>query len=164
MYIHEESHRKYIRKLLALAFIPTELISQTFQALKDDCPVELHALSNYFENYWIDVVNHKLWNMYGVQRRTNNLEGWHLRLNQSIGKAHANIYEFVSKLITEQRSTESLLTQIAAGSVKTHNNNIKYKQINEKIKNLTIDFSLGQKNEYLTGIAYNIAQPTSISL
>ena len=153
LYIHEESHRIYIRKLLGLALIPTELISQTFQALKDDCPVELHALSNYFENYWIDVVDNKLWNMYGVQRRTNNnLEGWHLRLNRAIGKAHANIYESVSKLITEQGSTENLLAQIAAGNVKTHTNNIKYKQINQKIKNLTIDFNLGQKNvdEYLT--------------
>ena len=78
------------------------------------------------------------------------------RLNRAIGKAHANIYEFVSKLITEQGSTETLLAQIAAGNVKTHKNNIKYKQINERIKNLTIDFNLGQKNvdEYLTGIAY----------
>ena len=94
------------------------IIPQTFQGLKYDCPVELHALLNYFENYWMEVVDHKLWNMYGVQRRTNNnLEGWHLRLNRAIGKAHANIYEFVSKLITEQGSTETLLAQIAAGNV-----------------------------------------------
>ena len=73
----------------------------------------------------MEVVEHKLWNMYGVQRRTNNnLEGWHLRLNRAIGKAHVNIYEFVSKLITEQGSRETLLAQIAAGNVRTHSNNI----------------------------------------
>ena len=143
-YINQESDRIYIRKLLALAFVPIELIPQTFQGLKYDCPVELHALLNYFENYWMEVVDHKLWNMYGVQRRTNNnLEGWHLRLNRAIGKAHANIYEFVSKLITEQGNTETLLSQIAAGNVRTHSNNVKYKQINEKIKNLTLDLNLG---------------------
>ena len=82
--INQESHRIYIRNLLVLAFVPFELIPQTFQGLKYDCPVELHALLNYFENYWMEVVDHKLWNMYGVQRRTNNnLEGWHLRLNRA---------------------------------------------------------------------------------
>ena len=102
-----------------------------------------------------------------VQRRTNNnLEGWHLRLNRSVGKSHANIYEFVSKLIREQECTETLLAQVAAGNIKPHSNNLKYKQINAKIKHLTDDYTLWRKNidQYLTGIAYNIAQPTSISL
>ena len=56
--------------------------------------------------------------------------------------------------------------KLVAANVRTHSNNIKYKQINEKIKNLTLDFNLGQKDvdEYMTGIAHNISQPTSISL
>ena len=32
------------------------------------------------ESYWINKIEHELWNMHKVQRRTN-LEGWHLRLN-----------------------------------------------------------------------------------
>ena len=54
----------------------------------------------------------------------------------------------------------------SARNIKPHRNNLKYKQINEKIKHLTDDYTLGRKNidQYLTGIAYNIAQPTSISL
>ena len=47
-------------------------------------------------------------------------------LNRAIGKAHANIYEFVSKLITEQGSTETLLAQIAEGNISTHGNNVKF--------------------------------------
>ena len=50
----------------------------------------------------------------------------------AIGKPYANIYEFVSKLITEQGSTESLLAQIAAGNLRPHSKNIKYKQIDER--------------------------------
>ncbi|KAI6655754.1 hypothetical protein LOD99_1896 [Oopsacas minuta] len=40
-YTSEENNKIYIRKLLALAFIPVELIPQTFQDLKHECPDEL---------------------------------------------------------------------------------------------------------------------------
>ena len=107
LYVHDRPHRIYIRKLLALAFVPIELISLTFQGLRNDGPVELETLFDYFEHYWIEVVDNRLWNMYGVQRRTyNNLEGWHLRLNRSVGKAHINIYEFVSKLTSSNSQVE----------------------------------------------------------
>ena len=70
----------YIRKLLAIAFIPVDLIPETFGDLKQHCPPELQSLFEYFENYWINTVDHHHWNMHGIQRRTNNnLEGWHLR-------------------------------------------------------------------------------------
>ena len=146
LYVHDGPHQIYIRKLLALDFVLIELISLTFQGLRNDGAVELQTLFDYFEHYWIEVVDHKLWNMYGVQRRTNNnLEGWHLRLNRSVGKAHANIYEFVSKLIREQGCTETLLAQVAAGNIKPHSNNLKYKNINVKIKHLTDDYTLGER-------------------
>ena len=66
----------YIRKLLAIAFIQVDLIPQTFDDLKRHCPLEVESLFEYFENYWINTVGHNLWNMHGIQRRTNNnLEG-----------------------------------------------------------------------------------------
>ena len=104
--------------------------------------------------------------VWSKRRTNNNLEGWHLRLNRAIGKAHANIYEFVSKLIREQGCTETLLAQLNIGNLKAHSKNIKYRQLNENIKNLTLSFNLGWKSadDYLTGIAHNIAQPTNISL
>ena len=85
--------------------------------------------------------------MHGIQRRTNNnLEGWHLRLNRAIGKMHANIYEFISKLIREQEATETLLFQIEAGNIKRHSNSTKYKQINERIDIITREYIMGNKN------------------
>ena len=57
--------------------------------------------------------------MHGIRLKTNNNhEGWHLCLNRAIGKTHANIYGFISKLIREQRATETLLFQIEAGKIK----------------------------------------------
>ena len=57
----------YIRKLLAIAFIPVDLIPQTFDYLKQHCPPELQSLFEYFENYWMKCVDHNLWNMHGVK-------------------------------------------------------------------------------------------------
>ena len=102
-----------------------------------------------------------------LKRRTNNnLEGWHLRLNRAIEKTHANIYEFISKLIREQGSTETLLFQIEAGNIKRHSNSTKYKQINERIDIITREYNMWYKNvdEFLLGIAHNFSQPTGISL
>ena len=72
----------------------------------------------------------------------------------------------MSKLIREQGCTEALLAQMNVGYLKAHSKNVKYKQVNENIKNLTLSFILGQNcvDDYLTGIAPNIAQPTNISL
>ena len=37
IYIYHEAHRIYIRKLLAITFIPVDLIPQTFDYLKQHC-------------------------------------------------------------------------------------------------------------------------------
>ena len=64
--------------------------------------------------------------MHEVRGRTNNnLEGWHLGLNRRVGKAHADIDEFISKLIQEQEVTETLLAQIGAGNISVQSKNNK---------------------------------------
>ena len=167
LYINDENSRLSIRKLLALAFLPIFQIPLSFENLKSQCSQELQPLFEYFESYWINKIEHALWNMHKVQRRTNNnLEGWHLRLNRKVGKAHANIYEFLSNLIQEQGATETLLSQIAAGNIQSLSKNDKYKQVNEKIERLTANYNSEEINidEFLKGIALNISQPTNLSL
>ena len=94
--------------------------------LKSQCSSELQPLFEYFERHWINTIDLALWNMHEVQRRTNNnLEGWHLRLNRRGVKAHADIYEFISKLIQEQEVTETLLAQIGAGNISAQSKNKK---------------------------------------
>ena len=48
IYIHHEGHRMYIRKLLAIEFIPVDLIPQTFDYLKQHCPPEQQSFLNIF--------------------------------------------------------------------------------------------------------------------
>ena len=137
-------------------------IPQTFYILKDNCPEELRGIFDYYEDYWIKTVDLSLWNMHGILRRTNN----NGRLNRAVGKSHANIYEFILTLIKEQGATETLLAQIAVGNIRGTSKSTKYNQINKRIDYLTRDYNLGVRNvdEFLTGIAYNISQPTSKTL
>ena len=68
-YVNDESSRVCIRKLLALAFVPKVNIPQTFDILKANCPEELRAIFDYYEDYWIKTVDLSLWNMHGILRR-----------------------------------------------------------------------------------------------
>lgn len=43
-----------------------------FTDISDEAPVQLIPLLNYFEETWIKFSDIKIWNMYGVEKRTNN--------------------------------------------------------------------------------------------
>ena len=57
---------------LAIAFIPVDLFPNTFDDLKQHCPPELQSLFEYFENYRTNTIDHHLWNIHGIQLKTNN--------------------------------------------------------------------------------------------
>ena len=78
----------YIRKRLAIACIPVDLIPSTFDDLKQHCPPELQSLIEYYENYWTNTIDHHPWNIHGNQLKTNNnLEGSYLRQKiEQLGK------------------------------------------------------------------------------
>ena len=77
---------KYIRKLMALPFLPAARILPEFQRLKDGArTASLEALVQYMENNWISttVWPPAAWSVYMLPIRTNNdIEGWHNSLNQ----------------------------------------------------------------------------------
>ena len=44
------------------------------------------------------------------------VEGWHNRLNKTVGKAHPNIYELDETFKKEQASVKVTVTQLSSGS------------------------------------------------
>jgi hypothetical protein len=48
-------------------------------------------------------------------KSTNSLEAWHRRFGIIVGKSHPNIFEFISKLKTEQSYTECRVDKLYAG-------------------------------------------------
>ena len=107
------------------------------------------------------------WNMHGITRRTNNnLEGWHSGLKKSVGKSHANIYEFASKLLLEHESSVTMLAQIGAGNVSASPVNKLYARVNRQIDECTTSYQNGETDAdaYTRGVAHNLAQPKFLSL
>ncbi|CAF3588472.1 unnamed protein product [Rotaria sp. Silwood1] len=71
-YRGNETIRIICRKLMALPLLQLNDIKLAFEDLKDDSPITLRDLFNYFENYWMTDVPLHLWNVSDLQIRTNN--------------------------------------------------------------------------------------------
>jgi len=101
----------------------------------------------YFYNTWVkenSTFGREIWNQFKNynKRTTNDLESWHNVFNRSVGKVHANIFEFINALKSEQQNLESKKTFLG-NSPKTRR---KYADINRKILKLTQHYEDGHKD------------------
>ena len=79
----------FIRKLLALPFLPAEHISDMFDFLQTKAgSAKLRDLTAYIKDTWITGLwTSKHWSLFNQLFRTNNgVEGWHDRLNPLTAK------------------------------------------------------------------------------
>jgi hypothetical protein len=92
----DDATHKYIKRLMALPFLPHEHIAQMFEQLRAlaTTPV-LQALVNYINDTWINstVWSPQNWSVFRKSVRTNNdVEGWHHRLNHNARRATLPFY------------------------------------------------------------------------
>ena len=92
---------KYIRKLMALPFLPEADITPMFQRLSDSATTASHqALVQYVRDNWVSSTMWppSCWSVYMLPTRTNNdIEGWHHSLNRRANnRVHLPFYKFVS--------------------------------------------------------------------
>ncbi|CAF4234089.1 unnamed protein product [Rotaria sp. Silwood2] len=71
-YRDTETTRMVCRKLMALPLLQLNDVKLAFEDLKDDSPIILRDLFNYFENFWMTDIPLHLWNVSDLQIRTNN--------------------------------------------------------------------------------------------
>ena len=101
---------------MALGFVPLSQVSEVFQTIRANAPVELTPLCSYFEQQWLVNVPLDMWNVCEVDIRTNNSrEGWHNRFNRAVNKHHPNIWHILRCIKDEQGSMEVMRHQMAAG-------------------------------------------------
>lgn len=105
LYLRDEGTFKYLRKLMALPFLPSPEISAMFKSLKKDAtsPV-LRELTRYIENQWVKslIITPKDWSVYDQPTRTkNDIEGWHHALNIRAIGGHLPFYELIELLHLE---------------------------------------------------------------
>jgi len=127
--------RNWLKKVMALAFLPLNLVRDTYEALGNDMffivqgdnvdqlPA-LDTLVEYIEVNWMGEASIPLWNVNfpnmenlddaGMHRTNNDLEGYHLRLLLKFGKK-PNFWKFIEQLQSEQLSQDQMFNNIDQG-------------------------------------------------
>ncbi|CAF1297611.1 unnamed protein product [Adineta steineri] len=82
-YRDDEHIRLCTRKLMVLPFVPVNYIQEAFDEVSRQAPDLMEPFVNYFERFWMRKMKWSLWNVSGVELRTNNwVEGWNHRFNR----------------------------------------------------------------------------------
>ncbi len=58
---------------MALPLIPLDHVQYVFDKIENEAPDSMTPLIDYFDRYWITKMKWSLWNVSGVEHRTNNM-------------------------------------------------------------------------------------------
>ena len=137
-----------LRSLMALGFLPLDRVVKAFQNLRVRGPLELNPIFEYYNEFWISKIGINMYNVNGRFHRTNNaLESWHSRFNKSWSEEPIlNIFILIQFLISEQVSTDSLITNLSYDRPVTYTPK-RVTRIEKLILRHTTRFSEGLINE-----------------
>lgn len=98
---------------------------------------------------WVEGHQLDLWNHFENQgaRTTNNVEGWHSKVNKLCTHAQPNIFSIVQLLQKLQATNEAKLIQLV-GVGKKRAKRRRYRQIDSCLAQLKYRFQNGLINEY----------------
>ncbi|XP_034946419.1 uncharacterized protein [Chelonus insularis] len=164
-----------IRLLMALPFLPTDDVICGYELIVgsdyyDRYNYELNTLLEYFEITWIGKSRHnrrkrdkprfniKMWNCYKAvcndYIRSNNLmEEWHNGFNRRVAVCHASIGQFLNAIKDEPCKTEMLIAQIDSGLNVSISRRKAYRDYDNRLKSIVINYNSDYKLEYLKNIA-----------
>ena len=105
-YQSDDGTFKYLRKIMALPFLPPSQIRAMFTRLQQQATTEpLQKFVEYVDSTWVQSTTWppSCWSVYKQQIRTNNdVEGWHNGLNKrALGRAQMPLYMLVQLLHKE---------------------------------------------------------------
>ena len=128
---------KYIRKLMALPFLPEADIPPMFQRLRDSATTApLLELVEYIADNWVTSTMWppSCWSVYMLPIRTNNdIEGWHHSLNRRANnRVHLPFYLLVELLHQEARLV-SIQIQLVSDGKLSRIQRRKYRLLQSKI-------------------------------
>lgn len=160
-YAQNDAARNTVRQLMALAFLPVAIVRQNFDMLQAASPDGLEDLFEYFQQFWLSRVPLILWNVHGVEMRTNNfVEGWNKRFSSIVQRHHSNLWHFLSCLRDEEDATRLAEQQFSAGQDISGARNPLYQRLSRRIENLRQRYSSGEINAFafLQGVAYVLGE------
>ena len=125
----------HIRMITALAFVPPNLVVESFEMLTDEIHIDLYneidVLIDYFEDTYIGRFRRnapraqprfgiEVWNMFHMTNeempRTNNsVEGWHRSFSCNTTFNHPTFWKFLDALKREEAITRTKVAQNLGG-------------------------------------------------
>lgn len=136
----EDDGKRFVRYLTYLPLLPVEYIEEAWRTLITTFSnvKNIQKFQKYFEKYWFTTVTPTLFGCSDEKyRTTNNLEGWHNRLNKKLSKK-PNIFKFLYTLRLEAKHYDVIIKQACAhrATKKSRKVDLKYDQ---HVKNLVTD-------------------------
>ncbi|XP_077997120.1 uncharacterized protein LOC144450394 [Glandiceps talaboti] len=161
-YNEDDGTRKFVRKVLALPYLPHEHIEEMFTRLRREVSsAPLESLMDYVHNTWIasDIWPASSWSVFGQSIRTNNdVEGWHYRLNRKAKKGSLNVYLLI-ELLHEEASMVTMQAKLMSDRKVLRRQKHQYKEHHGHISKLWTDYRNGDRSasQLLSGIGHHLA-------
>ena len=122
-YTSDDGSYKFLKKVMALCFLPASHIPAVFRRLQTSATTEpLKKLMDYVNRVWIKstVWTPNSWSVYFQSVRTNNdIEGWHNRL-KSRGRPNMNFYLLVQLIHSEAELVETVVRLVSEEKLKRY--------------------------------------------
>lgn len=162
-YTDDVGTHKFLRKVLALPYVPAEHIEELFIRFyrKANDSHALITLLDYIKNTWIhsDIWPPRAWCVFGRSIRTNNdLEGWHNRLNRKARKGQLNFYLLI-KLISDEAKLVTLQVRLLSDGKVLRRQRLKYAKHHGQLVKLWEEYNAGERSarSLLKACSYHIA-------
>ena len=148
-YQGEQSVCRFVKKLIALCYIPSAHIRPLFSSLarETDDNQSLQELVHYIRSTWIEasVFKPENWSVNGLPFRTNNdVEGWHNRINKKT-KPNTPFYLLIQVLNEEARQIRTNVELLSQKKLKRRLR-AKYVKLNKRIFKLWDNYEKGKKS------------------
>ena len=149
-YSNDEATYRFIRKLMALPFLPHYEIRPMFVRLSVQAQTQpLRNLTDYIQEQWIEstIFTPKDWSVFKQPIRTNNdIEGWHNALNRRAGgQCRLQFYLLIELLHREARLTSITIKVVSDKKLKSIKRG-KYRQLQQKLMDAWEQYNTGNKN------------------
>ena len=148
-YRNNDDIKAYIRKIMALPFLPVLLLRNSYNLLKRRCRrlirrnPRLARLNRYFERTWLNGgFPIPLWNCFNRPvrlRTTNAVEGWNFRWNRRVGLTHPNLWFFIIALKKEEAVVHRSIRQFRRNQPPPQQRR-NYRRLNRVIQSLRDDY------------------------
>ncbi|VDI72607.1 Hypothetical predicted protein [Mytilus galloprovincialis] len=165
-YDSKKSVHLFIRKLLALPYLPSDHIRPAFTEMLQTTATaspQIKQLMTYLQRTWFNntVWTVQQWSVHRLSVRTNNdVEGWHRRFNGKAAHNHLHFYKIVPAFQQEAK-TVSITQQLVSEQQLSRYQRDTYKQLQGRLTSLWDQYEEDsiRTSDFLRSVGHLYAPP-----